>query len=626
MFAAREDTEFTAGRPSCQSLPPAKPSEIASTNTEPDSPQDRDGIATSPQQAAMDANQDSHRYNRRLPSEPEASQPAIPGLISRPDAACESILDGSECLLESNVKGSVSIYKPPVKYATEKGVAKCVVGSARADEVEQPPYVVLLLVGATGVGKSTLINGIANYVLGVRWEDSFRYKLITDERAVGQAHSQTQRVTIYTFRKQDSSPLPYTLAVIDTPGFGDTEGVDRDKQILTELKQFFSVSGINSINAIGFVTQATLARLTPTQRYIFDSIMSIFGKNIASNILLMATFADFRKPPVLEALRKAEVPYHMCFKFNNSALYPVPDDEDAVSHDSEDNWQSMNKLFWDLCMTGFRNLFDALSHMEARSLCQTKEVLQEREKLALIVKGLQQQGLMVIAKIEELIEEQRILNHHHADFEANQKFQYTVHVAENKEEDSMGVVSTNCTACHFTCHHNCSCQTPDEKEDIKCAVLLEGKCEVCPGKCKRANHTRSTKIYTRCIVKKLRSSEDITTQCRHEAEMCSQDKLVAKQRDLVAVQYYEAFLLVHHAQQTIARLNALALKPKSISSTECIDVLIQIEEDRREPQYKERVNRLRLIQSEVGQLSEFCNEDEYYKRAQQKAQELAKQH
>ena len=626
VFAAREDTEFTAGRPSCRLLPAAKPSEIASPKTEPDFPQSRDGIATSPQQAAMDANQDSHRYNRRLSSEPEAGQPAIPGLTSRPDADCENILDGSECLLESNVKGSVSIYKPPVKCVfTENGVAKCVVGGAKVGEIEQPPSVVLLLVGATGVGKSTLINGIANYVLGVRWEDSFRYKVITDERAVGQAHSQTQRVTIYTFQKQASSPLPYTLTVIDTPGFGDTEGVDRDKQILTELKQFFSVSGINSINAIGFVTQATLARLTPTQRYIFDSIMSIFGKNIANNILLMATFADFRKPPVLEALRKAEVPYHMCFKFNNSALYPVPDDEDAESHDSEaqDNCLSLNKLFWDLCMKGFMNLFDALSHMKARSLCQTTEVLQEREQLALIVKGLQERGLMVIAKIEELIDEQRILNHHHADLEANQTFQYTVHVGEHREEDSMGVITTNCTACHFTCHYNCSCQTPDEKEEFNCAVLLEGKCTVCPEKCKRANHTRSTKLYTRCIVKKLRSSEDITTQCGHKPEMCSQDKLVAKQIELVAAQYYEAFLLVHHAQQTIGRLNALALKPKSISGTECIDVLIQIEEDRREPQYKERVNRLRLIQSEVGQLSEFC-EEEYYKRAQQKAQELAK--
>lgn len=628
MFTPGEDTkQYTLGAraPSCESQPATNPSGIDSPKTETDYPHNKEHVPTRPQQAMMDANQDLHRG--RLRHEPEVGQLAIPGRISRLHPCCESILDGSECLVHSDVEGSVSIYKPPMKcedVEDGKGVANYVVGAASADEGEQPSYVVLL-VGATGVGKSTLINGIANYVLGVRWEDSFRYKLITEERTVDQAHSQTQRVTSYKFCRQASSPLPFTVTVIDTPGFGDTEGVERDKQILTELKQFFSVSGINTINAIGFVTQASLARLTPTQRYIFDSILSIFGKDIASNILLMATFADYKKPPVVEALRKAEVPYHKCFKFNNSALYPVPDDEDAESHDSEGDGQSMNKLFWDLCMKGFMGLFEELSRMEARSLHQTKEVLEEREQLALIAQGLQQQGLMVVAKIEELKEEQRILSHHSADIEANRQFEYVVHVAEHKEEDSMGVIATNCTKCHFTCHYNCSCPVPEDKEELSCAIMLEDKCRVCPGKCKRDDHTRNTIKYTRCIVRKIWSSEDLNMRFRQEAEPCNQEKVVDKQREAVAAQYYEAFLLVHRAQQTIARLNAIALKPKSISGTECIDVLVQIEEDHREPRYQERVKRLRLIQSEAEQISEFYDENEYYKRAQQKAQQLAKQ-
>ncbi len=145
------------------------------------------------------------------------------------------------------------------------------------------PEKVLMVLGATGAGKSTLINGMVNYIMGVEWKDNFRFKLVTEE-VKSQAHSQTSTITAYTIHRMEGSRIPYSLTIIDTPGFGDTAGLKRDNLITEQIKEFFSLEGRNGIShldAIGFVTQSALARLTHTQQYIFDSILAIFGKDVS---------------------------------------------------------------------------------------------------------------------------------------------------------------------------------------------------------------------------------------------------------------------------------------------------------------------------------------------------------
>lgn len=62
-----------------------------------------------------------------------------------------------------------------------------------------------MLVGATGSGKSTLIDGFANYLFEVNWEDDFRFTLVNLEDEEKRRHK--DQVTFFSYltytRKQN---------------------------------------------------------------------------------------------------------------------------------------------------------------------------------------------------------------------------------------------------------------------------------------------------------------------------------------------------------------------------------------------------------------------------------------
>jgi hypothetical protein len=51
------------------------------------------------------------------------------------------------------------------------------------------------------------------------------------------------------------------LIIVDSPGFGDTRGIDADFEIIAKIKSFFETR-IETIHAVCFVAKSSDARLT----------------------------------------------------------------------------------------------------------------------------------------------------------------------------------------------------------------------------------------------------------------------------------------------------------------------------------------------------------------------------
>jgi GTP-binding protein EngB required for normal cell division len=89
----------------------------------------------------------------------------------------------------------------------------------------------------------------------------------------------TKSVNIYNIKPHGNIPA---IKIIDTPGFGDTSGIAQDKIIRDQIADTF-MNKLNTINAICFVAQSSNARLTINQKYIFTSILDLFGKDVQEN-------------------------------------------------------------------------------------------------------------------------------------------------------------------------------------------------------------------------------------------------------------------------------------------------------------------------------------------------------
>ena len=65
--------------------------------------------------------------------------------------------------------------------------------------------------------------------------------------------------------------------------------IEFDEKIINMIRDLFK-NWIETIDAICFVANSTIPRLTTTQKYIFSSIVSLFGNDIADNFVSMLTF------------------------------------------------------------------------------------------------------------------------------------------------------------------------------------------------------------------------------------------------------------------------------------------------------------------------------------------------
>ncbi|XP_069502022.1 uncharacterized protein [Ambystoma mexicanum] len=497
--------------------------------------------------------------------------------------------------------GNISVYKVPYKqsFVREAVYQKLTIGQERVKVNEK----VILMLGETGAGKSTLINVLINYILGVEWKDKFRFQLLDEQTNKSQAYSQTSMITAYEIHCHQGSRVPFPITVVDTPGFATTSGPEKDKMAMKQLKEFFSSPEYSDhLNAVCIVIKASSSRLTKERKYVDNLVYSIFGKNLANNILFMFTFADPGEPPALASISGNEHPFLKkengpvtYFKFNSWTLF-------------EDNAADESPALWKMATKSMEMFFEQLETLTSISLVLTNEVLLQRAQIETALQNLLNHVRAGFTKLQELRQTENALREHWSDMEQHKDFTYEVKVTI-KEKQKINRSAMNCKTCESTCHH--PCVVVGNPFNYFCEMIgFRGNCKICVDNCAVGDHVLESVRWTTREQKETREYADLKKKYEAaQGKALDKEQVIERIRSECLVVNETIGSLIEQCCKRMTRLKEIALKPDPLTTPEYIDVMIKREEQMGGHGSSERVQCLRELKEQAVILTKIQNKE-----------------
>ena len=486
---------------------------------------------------------------------------------------CETMLTSCKKIGNWN---DLDIYALPVTKSTQPGdvVDRFVFGAANPDGKKKQKTILLL--GAAGSGKTTLINSIANFIFKVEWADPFRFQLVEDKLPddTHQIHTKTSKIAIYDIHHVDGFNIPFSLTIVDTPGYKVKNYQNNDEEIAQMIRQLIQdQNGIKELDFISYVLNSYPSYSMTKELPIFDAVLSMFGKDVKDNINLILTFADGHVPNEFAGFKnrlskknisKKQLDYH---SFNNLNIFC-----------SKQCSRSFD--FWNMTTQNFAKFFNDLARKRTTLLSKTRQLWEEKIHLEEMEDSLSKLINVGLSKKDAIEESNAVVSECLLQIEAYKK--KPVMDSLVNVDLPQGQLAKNCRLCFVTCQIS--------NTGSFASLVTTPFCDVCPGKCELDRHSNNP--YRIASVKQeaiLKLEADIQkTQTAKDLLSVLQKELEDNEKDIIQ--------LVDIFGDRIERLEDISLCPKPFISEEFIDMIIKNLEQRKG--FQEKIEKLRKFRKD----------------------------
>ncbi|KAK5640081.1 hypothetical protein RI129_010892 [Pyrocoelia pectoralis] len=165
----------------------------------------------------------------------------------------------------------------------------------------------ILLLGETGVGKSTFINAFFNYLQYPTLKKARKGHFVTlipakftitdenyEERVIRVGEDTNELVEIGVSATQSCRSYVYPIEgskvrirLIDTPGIGDTRGINQDNMNFENILSF--IGEMKQLNAICILLKPNNSRLTVMFEFCIKQLLSRLEKSASRNLIFIFT-------------------------------------------------------------------------------------------------------------------------------------------------------------------------------------------------------------------------------------------------------------------------------------------------------------------------------------------------
>lgn len=337
-----------------------------------------------------------------------------------------------------------------------------------------------LVLGETGSGKTSFMNLLCNLkavlelgksqTLQKRSLRQFEKESKTEAAKMMAGKSRTKLAHAYIIPAIPG--LAWEITLIDTPGFGDTEGLEEDKKHVSKINQ--AIEQLGSINCIVLVMNGRMARATSNFKYVIANVMSILPKEILSQIVVVFTNCTSMRQVNMELAA-----IHTAVGFDIPQKYMLPLENPVASvpklfaqnFDPDVLEQEMSSLKSEIVATSqmLQTFFDRISEFRAVPTNLFKEMFEVKSNI-------EKEAISLNTQLQYLNNQKTKLRNAEDELKRaeDHKQIYANFTQEREEERWVPVPSHSgqhnmiCTVpgCHSNCHLACKIEMGFDKVDV----------------------------------------------------------------------------------------------------------------------------------------------------------------